>query len=194
VGHSSVRRSALGAGILLLGACLCGAGSADFELRQDSAPSLPEYVIKAGFIFNFAKYVEWPSSAFETAATPISVGIVGADPFGEEIDKALGSKMVKDRHFVVLRFRDKRDLRPCHILFIPRSEKALLPEILKQVESWAVLTVGEDEAFAKTGGAVNILIEKEKPRLEVNPEAAEKARLTINSKLLKLATIVKTEK
>ncbi|HLY73940.1 MAG TPA: YfiR family protein, partial [Planctomycetota bacterium] len=164
----------LPASVLLLGICLAAPGSAAVESRQDPGPSLPEYVLKAGFIFNFAKYVEWPAASFETPGTPISVGIVGADPFGEEIDKVLGVKTVKDRHFVILRFREAAELQRCHILFIPRSEKAHLHEILKQVDSWPVLTVGEDEGFARTGCAVNILIEKEKPRLEVNPEAAEK--------------------
>ena len=128
------------------------------------------------------------------SAGAISIGIVGTDPFGDEIDKALKNKTVKDRSFSIHRFRETGDIRQCHILFVPRSEKSRLHEILKQVEPWPVLTVGEDEGFARAGIVVNILIEKEKPRLEVNAEAAEKAKLTINSKLLKLATIVRTAK
>jgi len=182
-------------GSLLLAASFCGMTSASpGEKRQEPSGSLPEYVVKAGFLFNFAKYVEWPPEAFEKNDTPISIGIVGTDPFGDEIDKALKNKTVKDRSFSIHRFRETGDIRQCHILFVPRSEKSRLHEILKQVEPWTVLTVGEDEGFARAGIVVNILIEKEKPRLEVNTEAAEKAKLTINSKLLKLATIVRTAK
>jgi len=186
-GLSPARRRRLLMGALLVGVCLPSAAA------QDSA-ALPEYVVKAGFLYNFAKYVEWPADAFDNAASPIVVGIVGNDPFGEEIDKALKNKVVKERAFSVVRYRELADLKRCHILFIPKSERGRLQDILKQTETWPILTVGEDEGFAKAGGTVNILIEKEKPRLEVNPEAADKARLTINSKLLKLATIVRTSK
>jgi len=161
---------------------------------QEPAKKLPEYVVKAGFLYNFAKYVEWPADAFEKPETPISIGVVGADPFGQELDKTLKDKTAQDRRFVIQRYRDAAALQRCHILFIPKSEKARVPEILKKLEEWPTLTVGEEETFAKAGGAVNILIEKERPRLEVNPEVAEKAKLTISAKLLKLATIVKSEK
>jgi hypothetical protein len=77
---------------------------------------------------------------------------------------------------------------------VPRTENPRLSDILKRAETWPVLTVGEEGGFAKAGGVVNILIEKEKSRLEVNPDAAEKAKLTINPKLLKLAELVKTAK
>jgi len=178
-------------GIVLLGVCPSLAGSATgMESRQEAA--LPEYVLKAGFLFNFAKYVEWPAGAFEKPDSPISIGIVGADPFGEDLDRALRNKTVKDRGFSIHRYPESRDIQPCHILFVPRTENGRLAEILKKVDSWAILTVGEDEGFIKGGGVVNILIDKEKPKLEVNPDAAEKAHLTINSKLLKVSTIVRS--
>jgi hypothetical protein len=78
------------------------------------------------------------------------------------------------------------------MLFVVKSERGRLPQILKLAAQWRVLTVGEEEGFAQSGGVTNILIENEKPKLEVNPEAAEKAGLTINAKLLKAATIVRT--
>lgn len=176
----------------MIGVCL-DASASNGRGSQETASNLTEYVVKAGFLFNFAKYVEWPADAFEKNDTPISIGIVGMDPFGDEIDKTLSGKTVRERRFSIRRFPEMSDLRRCHILFIPRTEKARLPEILKQVESWPALIVGENEGFAKAGGMVNILIEKERPRLEVNPAAAEKAKLTINSKLLKLSAIVKTD-
>jgi hypothetical protein len=156
--------------------------------------ALPEYTVKAGFIFNFAKYVEWPADAFEKADSPITIGILGADPFGDGLEKTLKGKTVRGRSFSVQRFRETSELQRVHILFIPRTEKERVREILKQVESWAVLTVGEDETFSRSGGTTNILIENDKPKLEVNPDAAEKARLTIDSKLLRVATIVRTVK
>jgi hypothetical protein len=168
--------------------------SAAVENRQDPSQTLPEYTLKAGFLFNFAKYVDWPAEAFEKPGTPITIGIVGTDPFGEDLERMLKNKTVKNRTFAVQRFREPSGIQRCHILFVPRSEKEHFPEILKQIESWPVLTVGEDEGFSRAGGTTNILIEKEKPRLEVNPDAAEKAKLTIDAKLFKAATIVRTGK
>ncbi|HZL72358.1 MAG TPA: YfiR family protein [Planctomycetota bacterium] len=161
---------------------------------QEPVKKMPEYELKAGFLYNFGKYVEWPADAFEKPESPITIGILGADPFGPALEKTLKDREAQDRKFSVSRFRDLGDVRRCHILFVPKSEKGRLPEILRAIEGWPTLTVGESENFAASGGAVNILIEKDRPRLEINPDVAEKAKLTIQAKLLKLATIVKTEK
>jgi hypothetical protein len=178
---------------IVLAAAMLGA-SASPARPQEGKSALPEYVVKAGFLFNFAKYVDWPSGAFENPDTPYTIGIVGVDPFGDGLEKTLGNKTVKNRAFVVRRFGETAGIQRCHILFVPRSERDRLAEILKQIEPWPVLAVGEDEGFARAGGTTNILIDKEKPRLEVNPDAAEKARLTIDPKLLKVAAIVRTGK
>jgi hypothetical protein len=166
-------------------------GEAD---RQDPGRKMTEYELKAGFLYNFGKYVEWPADAFEAKETPISIGVVGTDPFGPALEKTLKDREAQDRKFTILRFRDAGEIKRCHILFVPKTEKPRFPAILKAVEAWPTLTVGETEGFAETGGAVNILIEKERPRLEINPDAAERAKLTIQARLLKLATLVKSEK
>jgi hypothetical protein len=165
-------------------------------LVQAAAPSeeLPEYVLKAGFLFNFAKYVEWPAEAFDAPESPIIVGVIGADPFGGTLEKALKGRRLGSRPLAIERFRGLDDLGRCHILFIPRGEKGATPLILEKTAEWPLLAVGETEDFARSGGAVGILIENAKPKLQVNPAAAARARLTIDSRLLKLAELVKEEK
>lgn len=181
------------AAALFLG--LIAAGGADEPAGlQDSAKKMSEYELKAGFLYNFAKYVEWPESAFEKPDTPFSIAVVGTDPFGGALEKTLKDRVAQERRFSIARFRDAGEIRNCHILFIPKTEKSRVPEILKKIDGRPTLTVGELEGFAASGGAVNILIEKERPRLEINPEAAERVKLTIQAKLLKVATLVKTEK
>jgi len=155
---------------------------------------MPEYVVKAGFLYNFAKYVEWPAAAFGQPDEPISIGVVGTDPFGSDLEGALANKTVKRRAFSVRRFRTPQDIEPCQILFVARSESARIGEILQKARPWASLTVGEEDGFSAAGGIINILIDDETPRLEVNAGEAERVGLTIDSKLLKLATIVTTEK
>jgi hypothetical protein len=160
---------------------------------QEAPRVLPEYVVKAGFLYNFAKYVEWPAAAFERDDEPISIGVVGSDPFGSDLEGALANKTVKRRTFVVRRFPTARELAPCRILFVARSESSRIGEISEKARRWGSLTVGEAEGFSAAGGIINILIDDDIPRLEVNAEEAKRAGLTIDSKLLKLATIVSTE-
>jgi len=159
---------------------------------QAQPAALPEYVIKLGFLYNFAKYVEWPVDAFAPAGANWVIGIVGEDPFHADLERTLGGKRVNERGFTIRRFKTPADIEPCHILFIPRSEKGRVPEILKRIHEWPVLTVGEDAGFARAGGTAAILIEGETPRIEFNLEAADRAKLTIQAKLLRLATIVTT--
>lgn len=185
-------RVPLAATVLL--AVLGASGRADVPRGQDPGRKMTEYELKAELLFNFAKYVEWPAAAFEQKDSPLVIGIVGADPFGPVLEKTLKDRLAQDRKFQIVRFQDASEIRPpCHILFIPKTEKAP-DEILRKVEGWPTLTVGESAGFAASGGAVNIRIEKERPRLEINTEVAERAKLKIQARLLKLATLVKTEK
>jgi hypothetical protein len=154
---------------------------------------MPEYELKAGFLYNFAKYVEWPAKAFKDKDSPIVIAVIGKDPFGEHLEKTLKDRQAQNRRFTIERYADVDELQPCHILFIPRTEKGR-EEIFKKIEGWPTLTVGEAEGFAVRGGAVNILIEKDRPILEINPEVVERSKLVVQARLLKLATLVKTEK
>lgn len=175
---------------------LVGSAVADPQVglpKKSPIVNLPEYVAKAGFIFNFAKYVEWPASAFERSDSPISVGIVGTDPFGDSLEKTIKSKTVNGRTFAIQHFRAPADIRRCHMLYIPRAENPHLPEILKKIAGWPVLTVGESDGFCRAGGIVNILIQNEMPRLQVNPNEAKKSNLTINSKLIKISEVTETD-
>ena len=92
---------------------------------------MPEYVLKAGFLYNFAKYVEWPADAFENKESPISVGVVGKDPFGNLLEKTLKDRQAQDRRFSIVRYAGPAELKPCHILFIPKTEKARAAEVGK---------------------------------------------------------------
>jgi hypothetical protein len=164
------------------------------ESRAQGAPpdALPEYVLKAGFLYNFAKYVEWPAASFASAEAPISIGVVGSDPFGPDLERTLGDKTVNNRRFQIRRYTDLAQVEPVHILFIPQTERERVVAILKRVERLPVLTVGEDETFPEGGGVVAILIRESRPSLHINPQAAETQQLAIAPKLLRIATIVTT--
>jgi hypothetical protein len=163
-------------------------GSAAPTAAQDSASS--EYLIKAGFIYNFAKLVDWPATAFSQPDSPIVIGILGTDPFGPIIDRVLASKKVNDHGFVIKRIKSVADGKDCHILFISASETSHIGDDIRIARSMPVLTIGEVPGFANRGGIINLTLEDSKVRFEVNVDAAKAADLNISSRLLALARIV----
>ena len=156
---------------------------------QDSSVS-SEYLIKAGFIYNFANLVQWPANAFAQPDSPIVIGILGEDPFGTVLDRVLAGKRVNSRVFLVKRLKSVVDLKECHILFVSSSEIAHLTEAIHLVKGMPILTIGEIPGFAKRGGIINLVLEDNKVHFEINVEAAKEADLTISSRLLALARIV----
>ena len=153
-----------------------------------------EYRVKSGFLFNFPQFVEWPARAFRDAHAPIVIGILGDDPFGPYLDKLLEGEKVGGRSLVVQRFRRVEDAGNCQILFVSHSEAGNVEPLLTRLHDRAVLTVGEDESFERAGGMVRFVIENNKVRLRINPDAAKAHELTISSKLLRLATLVPARK
>lgn len=179
--------------LLLWGVALAAASASQAPPAAVADDEIPEYVVKAGFLFNLAKYVAWPDPAFPSTSAPIQIGIVGADPFGPALDQTLAQKSVHNRTFEIHRFPEVADIRSVHILFVPRSESSHVAQILTLVEKMPVLTVGEHEGFAAHGGMVAIVIEGQKPSLHINRTAVERQNLAVDSKLLRVATIVGTE-
>jgi len=181
----------LGILIVALSVSLSWAPDAFAQARDSSDSS--EYLIKAGFIFNFAKFVEWPATAFAQPDSPIVIGILGMDPFGTIIDQIVQDKKIGARGFVVKRLKwgnDIKELRDCKILFVSASEKAHIDEVVQIVKGQPILTVGETPGFAERGGIIRFTVEDNRVRFEINVEAAHQAELTISSRLLTLARIV----
>jgi len=173
--------------------CLLSAMALRSHAEGLDAPDSSEYLIKAGFIYNFAKLVEWPTSAFPQPDSPIVIGILGDDPFGATLDRIVTDKKINGRGIAVKRLkwgRDVKDLRDCNILFISSSEKEHLDSVVDAMKWLPILTIGDAPGFARRGGIINFTLEDNKVRFEVNVEAAKHADLTISSRLLTLARIV----
>jgi hypothetical protein len=153
---------------------------------QESQPT--EYQIKAAFLFNFAKFVEWPPAAFAEATSPMVIGVLGENPFGDDLEQTIRGKTINNRPLVIKEFRSPAEATNCHVLFISTSEKQRLPEILKSLHGASVLTVGETDRFTETGGMINFVAEGNKIRFQINEVAAKSAGLKISSKLLSLAS------
>jgi hypothetical protein len=152
---------------------------------QVQAQTANEYQVKAAFIFNFAKFVEWPSDAFGEGGVLV-VGVVGDDPFGRALDQ-LNGNTANGRRLRIKRLRWDEDLRSCQILFISNSERRHLGKIMDNIRGTSVLTIGEMPQFNQAGGIIKFVIQDDKVRFEINAGAAGQARLRISSKLLALS-------
>lgn len=145
--------------------------------------------MKAVFLFNFTKFVEWPPEAFATPQSPIIIGVLGADPFGAALDQAVAGETVNGRPIELKRFKTLGDLASCHILFISASHTERVPEILRRLRRSGTLTVADMDGFASRGGAIQFL-SNGRVRFAISQEAAERAGLKVSSRLLSLASAV----
>jgi len=150
-----------------------------------------EYQVKALFLMNFTKYVEWPATAFATNNTPFTIGVYGENNFGDNLRNAVAGKKVGSRSIVIRQVDGTNDMAQCQILFISGSEKKNTGDILDMLKVSPVLTVGETEQFTGQGGIINFVKKDGKVRLEINLQAAQQANLQISSKLLSVADVVK---
>jgi len=175
------------------------------QAQDDSAQSR-EYQIKAAFLYNFTKFVDWPEEKMPDSNEPIIIGVIGKDPFGDAFEP-IKDKPVKGKSVIVKRFKGLEELeksserhpqieaiRKCHLLFICRSEKQKLKETIDLVKDHSVLTVADSEGFLESGGIINFVMEEKKVCFEINVTAAKRAKLEIRSQLLKLAKRIVEEK
>jgi hypothetical protein len=163
-------------------------GRAQPTSAQDKgAPS--EYEVKAAFLYNFAKFVEWPSGTFATSNAPVIIGILGRNPFGGELERMVKDKVLKGRPMVVQTVASTADpaLKHCQILFIQPMDRDRTMEILGSLKGAPILTVSETDDFVKLGGMISFVMDGKRVRFEINDNAAMAAGLRISSKLLSLS-------
>ncbi len=151
---------------------------------QDVQPS--EYQVKAAFIFNFAKFIEWPPKVFAAPDTPLCVGVLGDNPFGQNLAEFLRDKTLNNRPLAVKECRSIDEAKACQVLFVSASESKRMPEILRGLGASKVLTISETERFIKDGGMINFFREGNRIRFEISDQAARNVGLKIASKLLEL--------
>lgn len=174
--------------VLLIGLALnfwvLASSALSLEKRVEGAS---EYKVKALFLYNFAKFVDWPASSFASPQDHFKVCVVGDDPFGDELDQAVQGKTINNRHFTIRRVSKPQDVRSCHIAFISSPDERRVRKLLEELHPASVLTVGDGHGFTEWGGILKFTLEGNKVRFEINVDAAEHARLKISSQLLSLA-------
>jgi YfiR/HmsC-like len=184
---SSRSRRARHAGTLFVTAVLAASLAASAKM-QDSKHS--EFEIKAAYLYNFGRFVAWPPESLENEKS-FQVCVLGRDPFGNALDKILANEKIQGKPAMARRISEASAVKGCQVLFISSSEEARLGQILTVMDSKSVLTVSDISDFSARGGMIEFVRDQERVRFEVNLDAAEAARLTMSSDLLKVALFVR---
>jgi hypothetical protein len=161
-----------------------------FSMNEETV----EYPVKLAFLYNFTKFVEWPSGSYNSPSAPLVICIAGNDPFSPDIEAELRTRTVGGHPVDVRTLRPNDILNACHMVFVPAAAEDQATRIVRGLKGSSTLTVGETEGFAVLGGIINLTAEGSKLRFEVNLLAAERANLKISSKMLALAKIIHDEK
>ncbi len=181
-------RTASARGLLRLAAIallLAGAGAL--------AQGLSEQQVKAAFLYNFTKFVQWPAEAFAAPQSPLVLCIPGREPLAGGLDSVQGNT-VQGRELRIRRAIRPDEVKACHVLFVPEAQEAGANELLRASRTLPVLTVGEVEGFAQAGGIVGFVSRDDRIQFEINPDAAARANLRISSQLLRLAIIARDDR
>ena len=151
------------------------------------AATASETELKAAFLYNFAKFVEWPADAFSSETVPLRVAVFGDEETTAKLKAMLSDKKAHGRSFEVKRVFSPQEAKNAQIVFITSTESRRTLLILDAVKKLPVLTIGDSDDFLDSGGMINFYFEEAQLRFDINPEAAEKVKLVISSKLLRLA-------
>ena len=163
-----------------------------FGARVEAQAPMGESQVKAMFVYNFLKFVEWPVDASVSAKDPFVVLIIGEGATTDATERFLESKTIGDRPVAVLRIQWDQSLRGARAAFVVESDPKKLHRILDAAAAAGVLTIGEGEDFTTRGGVIGLLVQDRKVRFDVDTTAAQSAGLRVSSKLLALTRNVRS--
>ena len=150
-----------------------------------------EYEVKAAFLLNFAKFVEWGADAFSGPGDPVTLCVLGRDPFGEVLDETVRDEQVSNRPLMVRRLESDAASAGCHILFVSAHERARFASILKNVNTRRTLTVSDRVDFLDAGGHLAFFLEGSRVRFAANSDAVARFDYQVSSRVMQVARIHK---
>lgn len=175
---------------LATGIVMAGLASSQLPSGSGAGGGNLEYQVKAAYLLNFTRYVEWPARAFDRPGDPVTICVLGQDPFGSVLDATLLGRTAQGRPASVRRISTVGESEGCHLVFISRETWRTQPDLPRKLRSFGMLTVGESDEFAQRGGVIAFVIQNEAVRFVVNAEARDRAGLRISSRMLSLAAAV----
>mgnify|MGYP001817061681 CR=1 FL=1 len=150
------------------------------------SPVVTEYHVKAAFLYNFSRFVNWPQAIEQT----FRLCVIGDNPFGELLDPLIG-KSVQDSILVVEEHSTVRNIHDCQLAYISPSLEKEIDAVLAELKKYPILTVSDIEGFTHAGGMIELSLKGKKVSFAINTSVADTAGLSISSKLLNLATNVR---
>jgi len=172
---------------IFVSACVLSASS------NAQQPTAGEFQVKAAYLYNFGRFVSWPSQDGSDATGAFEICVLGDDPFGPTLDSTLATGMIGGKSVTAKRISKPQDVNSCRILFISSSEERHLKEIFTTLNNASVLTVSDIPRFSERGGMIGFVIDGNRVRFDVNLASAQSARLMLSSELLKVATNVRKD-
>jgi hypothetical protein len=182
--HIAGVKPVLVVGVLILAVCF---GLSAQTLGQTVEVSQ----LKAAYLYNFAKFVEWPSGVFRNAGDPAVICVVGDERTSDILEPAVAGKKANGRTVEARRPHSPEEFKSCHVLFIGFSDKEHIAQLLNGLQRSSVLTVGQSDQFIPLGGMINLALKNTTIELEIDPEASNAVGLKISSRLLVVARLVK---
>jgi hypothetical protein len=183
--RSSVRGRGLRAAIIAVITTLIGASAIAADRSLDAAPD----AVKAAFLYNFAKFAEWPALP---PAAPILVCVVGNDGVAAALVETVRSQEIAGHALEVWRPLNGGSWRTCNLLFVAEAETRQLAKGLAEIKTLPVLTVGDARGFSQAGGIIELYLEAGKMRFAIDLDAAERSGIRLSSRLLSLAKITRS--
>lgn len=174
---------------LLAAAALSAAGANGHAAEGDVSL---EHRVKAAFLYQIAGYVEWPKHAFPSPETPVTIGVLGAEPLAEELSRIARGRMVGNRRIAVQRLTEPVSLDGVHVLFIGQERRSLIAGLARKASERAVLVVTESEGALAEGSMVNFVLADGRVRFEVGLDVVRRSGLTLSSRLLAVALQVQS--
>jgi|ERR1017187_1889484 hypothetical protein len=166
--------------------CLVSLLAFDRGLAADPAP-LAEHQIKALYLYNLTKYMEWPADAFAGSNAPFTIGLLAGPDLREDLLEITKGKDINGREILVRSIESTQDVKSCQLIFLESGDKQRLTQILNAAKDSPVLPVGVSEDFLVSGGIISFARKDNKLRLRIDLNAARRARLTVSAKLMKVA-------
>jgi len=166
----------------------------EIEIERESDAENREYDVKAAFLLNFVRYTTWPKGSFDDDSSPLVLSVVGGDPFGDVLETTFRGEEVGGRRIEIRRSSEVPEVPRGHVVFCGRLEQSERLQLLERCSGRPVLLIGETPGFAEAGACLNFYLSEHKVRFEVNPDAAEAARLKLSPGILKHARIVRPKK
>lgn len=166
---------------------LCLALGTPQRALGDQPSAAPEYEIKAAFVYNLTKFVEWPAEPPTSDGNPIVLGVLGPNPFGDALERAVAGKTIAGRRIDVRYFSRGERITKVHLLFVTEAAKDDLRALPPQVTQAPVLLVSDMPGFLQRGGMVMLFTDQNRIKFSVNLDTTQRARLALSAKLLQLA-------